>query len=187
MFVELEGVGHFLQRYSLYATLIGIGVLVASNNIMARTIRPDEIGQGAIWTSFVQNETTDVIVETAPAKPLTAEPTMAVGGRQVNTVTVQAPTDNTEVMAVGQGHLGATDASTAPLVRDETVSYTVVGGDTVSTIAARYELRAQTLLWANGMSESDYIKPGQILKIPAADGVLYAVKKGDTLNGIANK
>ena len=64
--------------------------------------------------------------------------------------------------------------------------YTVMNGDTLSTIAAKYEVSVQTIKWANNLT-SDMVKPGQKLEIPLTDGVLVTVKKGDTLSSLAKK
>ncbi len=175
-----------MQRYSLYVVLVVLGVSVAGNNLFARTIRPDEVGQGAIWTSFQSSDTPDLIVETAPAKKLTSAPQLAIGGLPTAALAL-TPTENTTSTAVGQDHIGDTDDGSDPLVRDETTSYTVVNGDTISTIADRFGISIRTVLWANGLSETDYIKPGQSLKIPPLSGYLYTIKKGDTLAAIAKK
>lgn len=87
---------------------------------------------------------------------------LAVGGAGIDT-----PADGTE--------------------RQETINYTVATGDTLSTIAHRFGLTSKTLVWANGMSDKDFIKPGQVLKIPPVEGYLYTVKKGDTLASIIKK
>ena len=71
--------------------------------------------------------------------------------------------------------------------RQEVIKYKVKEGDVISAIATRYNLKTQTLLWANNLSEYSIIRPGDIIKIPPADGVLYRVKSGDTLGGIAQK
>ena len=71
--------------------------------------------------------------------------------------------------------------------RMEILTYTVTGGDTLSSIAERNKVSVQTLLWANNMSETDFIRPGQSIKIPPADGVIHSVKSGDTLSFVANK
>jgi len=62
----------------------------------------------------------------------------------------------------------------------------VMNGDTLSTIAAKYEVSVQTIKWANNLT-SDMVKPGQKLEIPLTDGVLVTVKKGDTLSSLAKK
>lgn len=71
--------------------------------------------------------------------------------------------------------------------RMEIVSYTVKGGDTLSAIAEKNGVSVQTLLWANDMTENDFIKPGQILNIPPRNGVIHQVEEGDTLSSLAEK
>jgi murein DD-endopeptidase MepM/ murein hydrolase activator NlpD len=65
--------------------------------------------------------------------------------------------------------------------------YIVKGGDTLSTIAEYYGISTESILWANDMSSTDYIKPGQKLEIPPSDGVLVTVESGDTLSSLAEK
>lgn len=65
--------------------------------------------------------------------------------------------------------------------------YIVKGGDTLSTIAEYYNISTESILWANNMSSTDYIKPGQKLEIPPSDGVIVEVASGDTLAGLAKK
>lgn len=69
--------------------------------------------------------------------------------------------------------------------RIESVEYVVKGGDSPSSIAALYEIKVETLLWANDMTLGSIIKPGMTLKIPPADGIVVKVKKGDTLASLS--
>ncbi len=63
--------------------------------------------------------------------------------------------------------------------------YEVQGGDTLSNIAERYNLKLDTILWANSLSAKSIIRPGQKILLLPVDGVLYTVKKGDTVSKIA--
>lgn len=63
----------------------------------------------------------------------------------------------------------------------EVEEYTVKGGDTLGVIAENYSLSLDTLQWANDISSGQFIKPGDVLKIPPADGVIHEVEDGDTL------
>jgi LysM repeat protein len=69
--------------------------------------------------------------------------------------------------------------------------YTVVSGDTLSGIAARFGTTVDRLARDNGIKNPNLIFPGQVLKLPgsaAAPATVYhTVKKGDTLSGIANR
>lgn len=64
--------------------------------------------------------------------------------------------------------------------------YTTVAGDTIPSIAAKYNVSAQTIRWANKMT-SDAVEPGKTLTIPPKDGILYTVKAGDTVDSIASR
>jgi len=69
---------------------------------------------------------------------------------------------------------------------DERVqTYEVQAGDTLGGIAAKFGLKMSTLYWANKLTSTDMLHPGQVLKIPPADGVLYTVREGDTIEAIA--
>jgi len=71
-------------------------------------------------------------------------------------------------------------------------TYTVKSGDTLSGIAAKYGTTVAALAAANGISNPNLIKVGQVLKLsgaapaPAAAST-YVVKAGDTLSGIAGE
>lgn len=69
--------------------------------------------------------------------------------------------------------------------RTETETYTVREGDTLGVIAQKFGVTVGTVLWANGRSATQYIRPGDTLKIPPVSGVIATVKKGDTLLGLA--
>ena len=64
--------------------------------------------------------------------------------------------------------------------------YTVKKGETVSGIASRAGLQNfGTLLSVNSIDNARRISAGQVLRIPSMDGLLYTVKKNETLAGIA--
>jgi len=69
--------------------------------------------------------------------------------------------------------------------RKEIIDYTVQEGDTLSSIAEKFEVSLNTLLWVNDLNKNSKIKIGQKLTILPVSGVLYEVQRGDTLSGIA--
>jgi len=73
--------------------------------------------------------------------------------------------------------------------RKDIVTYTVQAGDSIATIAARFGLQRETLIWSNEGLEADpgmlYI--GQVLIVLPVDGVYYTVQEGETLDEIATK
>ena len=55
----------------------------------------------------------------------------------------------------------------------------------MSLIAVHFDLRIDTLLWANNLTIRDTISIGDKLKILPIDGIRYIVKEGDTISSIA--
>lgn len=66
-------------------------------------------------------------------------------------------------------------------------TYEVLPGDTVSSIAYNFNLKTSSVLGANEKGFGELIKPGEKLKIPPRDGVIYKVKKGDTFSSLEKK
>ena len=71
--------------------------------------------------------------------------------------------------------------------RAEVIEYEVQSGDTLSKVAEKFNISADTVKWANDLENADTIKPGQKLKILPVTGVAHTVKAGDTLDSVAKK
>lgn len=74
-------------------------------------------------------------------------------------------------------------ASIAP--REGIETYVVAEGDALSTIAAKFGISLNTILWANNLNLRSTLKLGQQLTILPVSGVVYEVKSGDNLTKIA--
>ncbi len=70
--------------------------------------------------------------------------------------------------------------------RQEIIKYKVKADDTLSSLAAKFNISLETILWANDIKKS-IIKIGQEITILPVSGVLYTVKKNDTLGAIAEQ
>jgi len=66
----------------------------------------------------------------------------------------------------------------------ETTSYTIVAGDTISAIAARFGTTSAAILAANGMGSSTIIYSGRTLIIPVAGG---SAASGTTASGLSDE
>lgn len=71
--------------------------------------------------------------------------------------------------------------------RDQIIDYTVVEGDTLSSIAEKFGISIDSIRWQNDLKSRDDIKVGQILEILPVSGVSHKVQKGDTVYSIAKK
>jgi surface antigen len=105
----------------------------------------------------------------------------------------QSVADDYEIMAMAmptvqsQVLLATYNPQTSSAGRQEAKSYQVKDGDTVGLIAAKNGVSANTVLWANNLSETSVIKPGDKLAILPVTGMKYKVQKGDSLDTIVNK
>ncbi len=66
------------------------------------------------------------------------------------------------------------------------LTHTVAAGESVLGLAEFYGISADTIRWANQLSESEVLQPGQQLLILPVDGVLHTVRRGQNLTKIAN-
>ena len=78
------------------------------------------------------------------------------------------------------------------LASNSVVTYTVKSGDTLSSIASKYNTTYQKLAQYNNISNPNIINVGQVIKIPnestsTVEKEYYIVKNGDTLSSIAKK
>ncbi len=71
--------------------------------------------------------------------------------------------------------------------RSETIKYVIQGGDTVSTIAEKFDISVNTILWENSLSAYSLIRPGNELSILPMTGIGHRVKSGENLGRIASR
>ncbi|XOB41262.1 MAG: LysM peptidoglycan-binding domain-containing protein [Candidatus Nealsonbacteria bacterium] len=69
--------------------------------------------------------------------------------------------------------------------RTEITEYIVEDGDTLWVIANSFDISLETLMWANELTHTVLVRPGQKLIIPPVTGVIHHVKAGDTISEIA--
>ena len=71
--------------------------------------------------------------------------------------------------------------------RDKVVEYPVQAGDTVSSIAAKFGVSEETVMWQNDLTKKSVLKPGQIVEVLPVTGISHKVQKGETIYSIAKK
>jgi murein DD-endopeptidase MepM/ murein hydrolase activator NlpD len=66
--------------------------------------------------------------------------------------------------------------------------YTVQRGDTLTSIATKFKLKPESILWGNAevlQDDPNLLQPGQVLFILPVDGMFYQWKPNDTLEKVA--
>lgn len=185
----------------------------------ATTIDLSAVYRSRQATTTSADVTGDATIETAAApttyKVVAGDTVASIAGRYgLSTASVLALNGLSWKSTIYPGqtlHLTAAraTASAAPAKAAATTGasiYTIVRGDTVSSIATKHHVSTQALLTANGLGWSSIIHPGQRLRVPgssasaapsptpakpavsapvASSTGTYTIRTGDTLSSIA--
>ena len=123
--------------------------------------------------SVDEDPTPTSMVEITPAEPFVAH--------EYENVPTVAP------MQTREAAITPTVATPAP--RSEVITYTIQEGDTVASIASKYGLWPETILWGNRYElESDLrnYTPGTTIYILPVDGVYHVWSAGEGLGAVSN-
>ncbi|TSC80291.1 MAG: peptidase M23 family protein [Parcubacteria group bacterium Gr01-1014_29] len=118
--------------------------------------------------------------------PLLDAPVNVAAGKAARGGAALAIVDNNTLMPI-TGPLGSIADVDDVIKTDRITLYTVREGDNLSVIARMFGVSVETILWANDISRSNLIAPGDVLVILPVSGIKHTVKKGDTLESIAKK
>jgi N-acetylmuramoyl-L-alanine amidase len=120
------------------------------------------------------------IAETAATMANLAEATaVANNAETVQAELATAPAENV-VLAKPQV------VATALKSRQDIQKYITQPGDTVSSIAAKFDITPNSVQWSNGILGNS-VNSGSSLVIPPINGIVYTVKSGDTVASLAQK
>jgi LysM repeat protein len=100
------------------------------------------------------------------------------------------PTYNKGISQVGIFRLTSLHTNIPTRPRTKVIDYTVTTGDSVFGIAQSFNLKPETILWANydQLNDSpDMLNPGMELNVPPINGVYYQWQEGDTIESVASK
>jgi murein DD-endopeptidase MepM/ murein hydrolase activator NlpD len=121
-----------------------------------------------------------------PALPARQEPSSAENGMGGRGYPESALSQDADGVSAGMEGAGVPEPESLSRPRVLLHSaYTVQNGDMIGPLAEKFGLNEDTLISLNKIRNTRNIQVGQMLKIPNQDGILYTVRKGDTLAGIA--
>lgn len=195
----------FARKYAVQIAVVILSFLVMGNNIYAGEIRANlEVGgPRSILASLSENDMDELVIEEATDFERFMEVSY-LGFRALSSSDYLASEkliEDAEISTVGMAAVSAvpivnavrvmSESSVAEMVpartRTKVVEHVVESGETIGAIAGAYGLKTDTVLLANNLGSRSIIRPGNSLKIPPVDGILYQTRRGDTLGSIANK
>src|SRR6266513_2095964 len=119
---------------------------------------------------------------TAASRASTVAPTVAA-----TTVTA---TDASRAQPAARGGASAGSRNPVTVAAEGTRSVqevTIHEGDTLATMANYYDVSVEAIAFANAIQDVHALQLGQKLVIPPAEGALYTVKDGDTVDSVASQ
>ena len=158
-------------------TTLSFGVAIFSSNSALKTL-----GSFSLLASAVESGNT-LFVESSN-NILTESPDMSFIGK--NSLIAVTPPASVKSAVLGSLIGGAEDLSGDEERRD-IIEYVIQEGDSLSSIASKFNISLNTILIANELNSRAVIRKGQILIILPVTGIVYDVKKGDTLSEIAKR
>lgn len=105
--------------------------------------------------------------------------------KDINNNSISSITEDGLLLAVNSLQGTDSDVYSYTSSSDKITTYTVQKGDNVASVANKFGISSNTILYANTDIKNNSLKIGQTLTILPVDGVPYTVKKGDTLSSIA--
>ena len=118
---------------------------------------------------------------TAASRSNTTGPLVAATGSVTTDVSRAQPNARGASIAAGRNPLTVAAEGARPAQE-----VTIQEGDTLATMANYYDVSVEAVAFANGLTSAQALQLGQKLVIPPAEGALYRVKEGDTVETIAS-
>lgn len=205
----------FSNRYVIHVIIIILAVFTTFNNIKAKEIREETFGQKSIVYQMVSKidlgylasrEANEIIIEESSLLNAANEEKSGnnrilgyldegVGLKsqiQPQEIVLKEIIEEESEIATSQGSSALIKpqiSNTAEIIkkRNRPTEYMVQEGDTVYTIAQKFGVSTNTILWENNLSSRSYIRPGDKLTILPESGVSHKIKRGDTISSLAKK
>lgn len=171
------------NKYLVHAAIVIVALATVTQNIYAHGGTLGDYGKKSILFRLTKPLDDEEVVE---GMPIHSDIEGEDDGSQA--ALGEAQGDQVEQYST----LGFIGAGTAPgaaagTARTSIEYYIVQKGDVLSSIADYFGLTLNTLLWANKLTASSYIRTGDRLTILPVSGVAHTVAKNDTMASIVKK
>jgi len=164
--------------------LLAIGIFILTNRSASQTIRSGTVNSAVAITSSQHNPLDQLssaqIALTAAQMAQLPEIKAVRSQADSDSILLAMPPSDTTILAKPQ------IVPTAQKSKQGIIHYTAQAGDTLTSIADKYGVSADSVRWSNNLAGNG-VAAGSKLVIPPVNGVVYTVKAGDTPVSLANK
>ncbi len=164
--------------------LLIVAAFVLANRSASQTVRSSTVNSavataGSLSGPLDQLSSSQIALQSAQMTNM-PELTMVRNRADSENASLNVTPSDTTILAKPQV------VSTTQKSRYDIIHYTVVDGDSVGTLAIKFNVSANAIRWSNNLT-GDALHPGTVVQIPPAEGVVYLVKAGETIDSIVNK
>lgn len=164
--------------------LLAIGIFVVTNRSASNTIRSNTVNSSVSSASSFANPLDELssaqialnVAQMARLSELTAIRNQA----DSDSLLLSMVPNDTTVLAKPQV------VATAQKSKHDIINYVTQPGDTVSSLAKKFNITADSIRWSNNLG-GDNLSTGVNLVIPPVNGIAYKVKSGDTPASLAQR
>ncbi|MFA6421786.1 MAG: M23 family metallopeptidase [Candidatus Buchananbacteria bacterium] len=187
------------NKYTIYFVVFIIAIGVVAGNI-GPTKNKEDYGQNALIYKIIGFENTEFVEDTytptdeGKIYSYFGENSQVESDLFTESQRQEEELYNEQNVGLAMNQDGSTifkpdiiDTNEARTGSKAVIEYVVSESDTIGRIASKYNISINTILWANNLAATSYIRPGQKLIIPPISGVLYKITRGDTIAKIAQK
>lgn len=179
LFPQVKSTNH--RWVGLFFILLAIGFTIGTVVMLLNPPSPAPMPQIDDVTSPViasdTDEPTDTAVIPTPVPAIMIDDVSSLTLPTLDPITAQqllSQPISSQISAVG-GRVGRNLFEPFTIIpnrpRNEVIQYTVVRGDTIESIAARFGLKPETIAWSNPRRIIQVLRPGDVVNIPPVDGV----------------
>jgi surface antigen len=179
------------KRYTRYGIVAGnvallliVSIFILTNRSASQTVRSSTVSSVDATASSMPNP-----LDQLSSAQIALTAAQAADLPELTSVRNQADSDSlilnvvpNDTVAVAKPQIVATALKSKQDIR----AYTTVAGDTVTGLATKFGVSADSIRWSNSLV-GNTLKVGVKLTIPPVNGVVYTVKSGDTPASLAVK
>ncbi len=177
-----------VTKYSIIfgniALLVGVAVFVINSGSASQTVRSGTVSSVVTTASSVSNP-----LDKLSSAQIAREVAQMTNLAELTAVRNQADSEGAQLAVAASDNAVVAKpqlVSTAQKSKKDIVRYITKSGDTISSIAAAYNINANSVRWSNDLT-GDAVAADKNLVIPPGNGVAHLVKSTDTIDGLVSK
>lgn len=177
-----------ITKYSLIIgnilLLVGVALFVINSDSASQTVRSGSVSSVVSTASSVSSP-----LDKLSSAQIAREVAQMTNLAELTAVRNQADSEGAQLAVAASDNAVVAKpqlVSTSQKSKKDIVRYITKSGDTISSIAATYNLNANSIRWSNDLT-GDAVAADKNLVIPPGNGVVHLVKATDTIDGLVSK